>query len=76
MGVAHRNFPGRFALALTYVTVYALTAQEGLFGTLFSDVWCTAVSRKGARGREGEKEKEGGRGESEKREGRETGEME
>ena len=31
-------------LALSYATVYALTAQDGLFGTLFSDVWCTAVS--------------------------------
>lgn len=30
-------------LALSYATVYALTAQDGLFGTLFSDVWCTAA---------------------------------
>ena len=46
-------------LALTYATVYALTAQEGLFGTLFSDVWCTAVSGKGER-ENGRKRKEGG----------------
>ena len=31
-------------LALSYATVYALTAQDGLFGTLFSDIWCIAVS--------------------------------
>ena len=60
MGVAHRNFPARFALALTYATVYALTAQEGLFGTLFSDVWCTAVSRKGEGEKGRKRKKEGG----------------
>ena len=37
-------YAGFSGLALFYAAVYALATPEGLLNTLFSDVWCEAVS--------------------------------
>ena len=43
-------YAGFSGLGLFYAIVYALTAPEGLFTTLSSDVWCMAVSMPGTGG--------------------------